>query len=233
MSLFIVLPAFFFAFFGGSPLACNVAARLRHLPRSYWIKFCDESLTCFAMTCRGLTSPDVILARSDKTLPPVRNVSRPTALTPLRRTCQPAKTDHLKSCLFRVRVARRVGPNKSDQSRLGEARHAWWRYYCTRSLWILAGVVCIDIYWWVYHGEKRRKYSTIFVDTSLSLNLAVRPSVSVSLFVCPENAVTQQGCNTGSQIRYYSMSTGVWNFLNIVHTDYPRTVAISDRNRWE
>ena len=145
MSLFVVLTAFFL---WGIPLDFSAAARLRPFPRRFWIRFCAKSLTCFAMIWRGLTSLDVLSAKSDRFLPPVRIFSRPTTLTPLQAPVEPAETDCLKSCLFHVRVVRTVCPNK-----LG------LHHYVSRdlpdgsstaqedlSLCLCAGAVCVDIY---------------------------------------------------------------------------------------
>ena len=74
----------------------SAAVRLRPFPRCFWTRVFAESLTCFAMMWRGSTSLDVLSAMSDRILPPFRNVSRPTALTPLQRTGRTSRNIPLK-----------------------------------------------------------------------------------------------------------------------------------------
>ena len=62
------------------------AKQLLTRPRSFWIRFCENSAKCFAMMWRGFTSHDVLPAMSVRILQLVHSVSRPIALTPLQRT---------------------------------------------------------------------------------------------------------------------------------------------------
>jgi hypothetical protein len=66
---------------------------LEGILRNFWMRFCADSPTCFAMMSRGRVS---LSAVSVRILPPLRNVSRPTALTPLQSTGRTSGKDFLK-----------------------------------------------------------------------------------------------------------------------------------------
>jgi hypothetical protein len=59
----------------------------------FLMRFCADSLTGFAMMSRGLVS---VYVMSVRILPPVRNVSRPTAFTPLQSTGRTSRKIVLK-----------------------------------------------------------------------------------------------------------------------------------------
>jgi hypothetical protein len=101
----------------GNPLDFRAAARLRPLPLRFWIRFCAEKLKCFAIMWRGLTSLDVLSAKTDRILPPVSSITRLTGLTPLQSTGRINRNRQLKDCLVHVHVARRVRPNTSGSPR--------------------------------------------------------------------------------------------------------------------
>ena len=161
---------------GGNRRDFSAAARLRPLPCSFW--------TSSAVMWRGLTSPEVLSAKSHRILSPVAASPVLPLLHHSRALDEPVETDSLKSNLFRARVAQRLGPTKSGLPR-----------YVTRdvpdgrsnvqvhlSLWMRAATVYIDIYRRVYHAETRRKCSTSFVGTLHSLK-ATHSSVSVRISI--------------------------------------------------
>ena len=76
------------------------AAHFRPRPCNFRIRFCAVSSTRFETTSQGLTSGDVLLVMFLKIVPPVRNATRPTALTPIQKTRVTVRNRPLKKLPF-------------------------------------------------------------------------------------------------------------------------------------
>jgi len=99
MSLFIIFRARFVFLFPNLGLLLPPVSlvRLRPRPRNLLIKFCTDSGSCLDTISPKLVSGELRSVISVRILPPVRNVSRPTALAPLHKRGRSSRKRQLKS----------------------------------------------------------------------------------------------------------------------------------------
>jgi hypothetical protein len=122
-----------------------------------------------------LTSSDLFAAMSVMILPPVRNASRPTALTPFHRRGLMVQKRPLKNCLYRYRVVGRektciwVLPHLQPRGPPGEGSTV----SRDPSLRVRVTDVCV----YILYARRRRKCRTTLEGDVLSLILTRSPSV--------------------------------------------------------